>query len=91
MTVDDATAFTGRLEGGALVVVEATRFATGRKNAMRTEVNGSRGSLAFDFESTNELVLYDAADPETKAGFRQILEAESERSAADASRWTSIR
>jgi predicted dehydrogenase len=76
VTVDDATAFTGRLEGGALVVVEATRFATGRKNALRIEVNGSRGSLAFDFESMNELLLYDATDPETEAGFRRILVTE---------------
>lgn len=76
VTVDDATAFTGRLEGGALVVVEATRFATGRKNAMRIEVNGSRGSVAFDFESMNELLLYDATDPETEAGFRRILVTE---------------
>ncbi|MDH6213734.1 putative dehydrogenase [Streptomyces pseudovenezuelae] len=78
VTVDDATAFTGRLEGGALVVVEATRFATGRKNAMRIEVNGSRGSVAFDFESMNELLLYDADDPETEAGFRRILVTEPE-------------
>ncbi|MFD7500171.1 Gfo/Idh/MocA family protein [Streptomyces sp. NPDC059850] len=76
VTVDDATAFTGRLAGGGLVVVEATRFATGRKNAMRIEVNGSRGSLAFDFESMNELLLYDAAHPETEAGFRRILVTE---------------
>ena len=76
VTVDDATAFTGRLEGGALVVVEATRFATGRKNALRIEVNGSRGSLAFDFESMNELLLYDATDPETESGFRRILVTE---------------
>ena len=78
VTVDDATAFTGRLEGGALVVVEATRFATGRKNALRIEVNGSRGSVAFDFESMNELLLYDAdADaPKTEAGFRRILVTE---------------
>jgi predicted dehydrogenase len=57
-------------------VVEATRFATGRKNALRIEVNGSRGSVAFDFESMNELLLYDADDPETEAGFRRILVTE---------------
>ena len=55
---------------------EATRFATGRKNAIRLEVNGSAGSLAFDFESMNELSFYDGAeDPET-AGFRRILVTE---------------
>ncbi|MER7183003.1 hypothetical protein ABT404_26625 [Streptomyces hyaluromycini] len=47
--------------------------------------------LAFDFESMNELLLYGAADPETEAGFRRVLETEVERSAADSSRWTSIR
>ena len=43
VTVDDAAIFTARLTGGMLGVFEATRFATGRKNAMRLEVNGSRG------------------------------------------------
>ena len=55
VTVDDAALFLGRFAGGALGIFEATRFATGRKNALRLEVNGSRGSLAFDFEAMNEL------------------------------------
>ncbi|TDD16906.1 Gfo/Idh/MocA family protein [Nonomuraea diastatica] len=55
VTVDDAALFIGRLSGGAVASFEATRFATGRKNAMRIEINGSRGSLAFDFEAMNEL------------------------------------
>ncbi|MET8162640.1 Gfo/Idh/MocA family oxidoreductase, partial [Sphaerisporangium sp. NPDC005289] len=51
VTVDDAALFTARLSGGGLASFEATRFASGRKNAMRIEVNGELGSLAFDFES----------------------------------------
>ncbi len=43
VTVDDAAAFLARFAGGALGVFEATRFATGRKNAIRIEINGSRG------------------------------------------------
>ena len=39
---------------------EATRFATGRKNAIRLEINGSRGSIAFDFEDMNVLHVHDA-------------------------------
>src|ERR1022692_364090 len=35
VTVDDAVAFTARFESGALASFEATRFATGRKNALR--------------------------------------------------------
>ncbi|MDI6909585.1 Gfo/Idh/MocA family oxidoreductase [Nocardioides sp.] len=76
VTVDDAAVFFGRTDGGALATYEATRFATGRKNAMRIEVNGCAGSLAFDFESMNELQVYDATVPARDAGFRRILVTE---------------
>jgi predicted dehydrogenase len=76
VTVDDAALFLGRFDGGALASFEATRFATGRKNAIRLEVNGSAGSLAFDFESMNELSFYDGAEDAATAGFRRILVTE---------------
>ncbi len=76
VTVDDAAVFLGRTDGGALATYEATRFATGRKNGMRIEINGSAGSLAFDFESMNELHVYDATTPAAGAGFRRILVTE---------------
>ena len=76
VTVDDAALFFGRFGGGALASFEATRFATGRKNALRLEVNGSGGSLAFDFESMNELSFYDGAEDPQTAGFRRILVTE---------------
>ena len=76
VTVDDAVAFTARLESGGLASFEATRFATGRKNALRIEINGSRGSLAFDLERLNELEFCDAVDDEATAGFRRILVTE---------------
>jgi predicted dehydrogenase len=76
VTVDDAAVFLGRTDGGALATFEATRFATGRKNAMRIEVNGSGGSFAFDFESMNELHVYDATAPARDAGFRRVLVTE---------------
>ena len=72
VTVDDAVLFTARFEGGALGSFEATRFATGRKNAIRIEVNGSAGSLAFDFEAMNELQFYDATTQADVAGFTRI-------------------
>jgi predicted dehydrogenase len=76
VTVDDAALFIGRLEGGALASFEATRFATGRKNALRIEVNGSLGSLAFDFEAMNELWFHDGTLPAHEGGFRRILVTE---------------
>ena len=65
-----------RFGGGAIGVFEATRFATGRKNAIRIEINGSTGSLAFDFEDMNVLQFYDAEEPAATAGFRRILVTE---------------
>jgi predicted dehydrogenase len=76
VTVDDAAIFLARFAEGALGVFEATRFATGRKNAIRIEINGSRGSLAFDFEDMNLLHYYDATEPAETAGFRRILATE---------------
>ncbi len=76
VTVDDAVAFTARLEAGALATFEATRFASGRKNALRIEVNGSRGSLAFDLERLNELEFCDTAGDRMTQGFRRILVTE---------------
>ncbi|MEV0596587.1 Gfo/Idh/MocA family protein [Nonomuraea cavernae] len=71
VTVDDAALFIGRLSGGAMASFEATRFATGRKNALRIEINGSLGSLAFDFEAMNELWVSEGG-----GGFTRILVTE---------------
>ncbi len=78
VTVDDAAAFTARLSGGGLATFEATRFAWGRKNAIRLEVNGSAGSLAFDFEDMNVLHYFDATDDALVAGFRRVVVTEPE-------------
>jgi predicted dehydrogenase len=75
VTVDDAALFTARLADGAMASFEATRFAAGRKNQLRIEVNGSLGSLVFDLERLNELWFYESA-PGADAGFRRILVTE---------------
>ena len=72
VTVDDAAAFTARFDGGAIGVFEATRFAQGRRNANRLEINGSLGSIAFDFASMNTLEYFDARDDQAAQGFRTI-------------------
>ncbi|WP_310376364.1 Gfo/Idh/MocA family protein [Catenuloplanes atrovinosus] len=76
VTVDDAALFVARLSGGAVATFEATRMATGRKNGLRIEVNGAKGSLAFDLERLNELEYYDGTLPGTELGFRRILVTE---------------
>ncbi|MDH6553701.1 putative dehydrogenase [Streptomyces sp. SAI-117] len=78
VTVDDAAVFTGRLASGALATFEATRMASGRKNALRLELNGEYGSLAFDLERLNELSFHDHREPAATAGFRRIVVTEAE-------------
>ncbi|GAB2793705.1 Gfo/Idh/MocA family oxidoreductase [Streptomyces chlorus] len=84
VTVDDAALFTGRFASGALASFEATRYATGRKNALRIELNGERGSLAFDLERLNELSYHDGTEPRAHAGFRRILVTEPDHPYLDA-------
>jgi predicted dehydrogenase len=78
VTVDDAALFVARLSGGAVATYEATRFATGRKNGLRIELNGEKGSLVFDLERLNELEVYLAEDDVTVQGFRRVLVTEPE-------------
>lgn len=77
VTVDDATLFLTEFECGALGSFEATRFANGHKNDMSFEINGSKGSLRFEFERMNELWYYSCDDPEGLRGFRLIQATES--------------
>ena len=73
VTVDDAALVIGRFENGALANLEATRFALGRKNHIEIEVNGSKGSLHFDFEDMNRLGYFDDTRPGDRQGFTDIL------------------
>jgi predicted dehydrogenase len=69
--VDDAALALVRYDNGALGYLEGTRFALGRKNHNRFEINGSQGSIVWDLEKMNELQLYLEEGP--NSGFRRIL------------------
>ncbi|WP_309975416.1 Gfo/Idh/MocA family oxidoreductase [Agromyces sp. 3263] len=84
VTVDDVALFTGRFEGGALGSFVASRMSTGRKNALRIEVSGSRGAVAFDLEDMNALQYYDRTAPSDRQGFTKILVTEPEHPYLDA-------
>ena len=87
MTVDDAVVFTGRLASGALASFEVTRYATGRKNGLRIELNGSAGSLAFDLERLNELEFFDAGDPTARRPAGSAASSSPRRSHPYLSAW----
>jgi predicted dehydrogenase len=78
--VDDAVEAIVRFEEGAVGTIEATRFANGRKNAFRWEINGSKGSLAFDLERLNELQVHfnDSKPGKQAQGFRTVLVSEAD-------------
>jgi predicted dehydrogenase len=77
--VDDAVEAVVDFGGGALGTVEASRFCLGRKNAMTFEINGSKGSIAFDLERLNELQVHlTGSRPGRDAqGFRTVLVSEA--------------
>jgi len=76
VTVDDATLFLAKFKNGALGSFEATRFAAGRRNHNRFEINGSKGSIVFDLEDMNHLQFYSRDDEDHMQGFRKIIVGE---------------
>jgi predicted dehydrogenase len=76
VTVDDAASALMRFASGAAGVIDVTRMAPGRKNCNRFEINGSRGSLAFDLERMNELEVYFTSDAPAVRGFRRVIVTE---------------
>lgn len=69
VTVDDAFTAQAEFTAGAMATVEASRYATGHKNDLSVEINGSDGSLRFSLERLNELEFRGADD----RGYQTIL------------------
>ncbi|WP_141504438.1 Gfo/Idh/MocA family protein [Paenibacillus luteus] len=84
VTVDDATVFMTRFANGALGSFEATRFAAGHRCTNAFEINGSKGSIKFDFERMNELQVYFTDDAEDVQGFRRVLATDPSHAYMDA-------
>ena len=73
VTTDDATSFLATFSNGALGSFLATRLAPGRKNFLRLEIFGSKGSLGFNLERMNELEYYEASGDAAGQGYKNIL------------------
>ncbi|MGA2034010.1 MAG: Gfo/Idh/MocA family oxidoreductase [Thermoguttaceae bacterium] len=73
VTVDDTVLFLARFSGGAVASFEAARQATGNQNRNTFEINGTKGSVKFDFERMNELQYYDATLPRAVQGWNTIM------------------
>jgi predicted dehydrogenase len=71
--VDDALLFIAKMSNGALASFEATRAAAGRKNYNCIEINGTKGSIIWNFERMNELQVYTVDDEPRHKGFRNVM------------------
>jgi predicted dehydrogenase len=78
--VDDAFNASIEFAGGAVGSLEASRFCLGRKADLGFEINGSKGSIAFDLARLNELqVHFPGSTPGPRAqGFRTVSVTESD-------------
>ena len=75
VTVEDAFSATVEFENGAIGTLEASRFATGRKNYNNFEINCEKGSIEFNLERLNELRVYVVEPDERKylEGWHEII------------------
>ena len=73
VTVDDQTEILADFESGASGTMLASWAGTGHKCDLGFEVIGSRGSLSFTWQRSNELKFFDGTDSEDRQGFRTIL------------------
>ena len=75
--VDDAFASVVEFENGAMGTLEASRFAGGRKNGQRLEINAEKGTIVFNLERMNEMeVFWVGEQPKETQGFHNVLVSE---------------
>src|SRR5256885_3268878 len=74
--VDDAIEAAVEFQNGGVGTIESTRLALGRRNAFQWELNGDKGSLAFDMERLNELQVF-KLDGDRARGFKNVLVSET--------------
>ena len=72
VTIDDASAALIQFEGGARGTIEMARLAVRRPCDFTIEVNGTKGTLIFDYPRLNELLYGDAGDDPGLYGMRRI-------------------
>ena len=86
-TVDDVVVFLATLTNGATASFEASRLAIGHLNANTLEINGTKGSVRFDFEDMNVLQFIDGTEDARLRGWRRIMCTDAEHHPYAAAWW----
>ena len=70
---EDIITFMAEYANGAVGTIAASRVATGRKNYLCYEIQGTKGSVRYDLERMGEVQVYFQTDDERDRGFRTVL------------------
>lgn len=70
---EDIITFMTKYANGAIGTISASRVATGRKNYLAYEIQGTKGSVYYDLERMGEVQVYFHDDNEADRGFRTVL------------------
>lgn len=71
--IDDASAVMTRFANGSLGTFESTRYARGHKALYTLEINGAKGSLAWDLHDLNRVQYFDHGVDGAQRGWTNIL------------------
>jgi predicted dehydrogenase len=71
--IDDAAAVMARFDNGSLGTFESTRYARGHKAAYTLEINGEKGSFAWDLHDMNRVAYFDHGVEGQLRGWTSIL------------------
>ncbi|MGN0950517.1 MAG: Gfo/Idh/MocA family protein [Mitsuokella sp.] len=70
---EDIISFMMEYANGATGMISSSRVATGRKNYLAYEIQGTKGSVKYDLERMGEVQVYFQSDDERDRGFRQVF------------------
>lgn len=70
---EDIITFMTEYANGAVGTIAASRVATGRKNYLAYEIQGTKGSAFYDLERMGQVQVYFQSDEEADRGFRTVL------------------
>jgi len=70
---EDIMTFMAEYANGAVGSIACSRVATGRKNYLCYEIQGTKGSVRYDLERMGEVQVYFQSDDERDRGFRTVL------------------
>ena len=70
---DDTIIIMAEYANGAIGTLGSSRVATGRKNFLSFEIQGTEGTVYYSLEAMNEVHVYFKSDADADKGFRKVF------------------